>query len=143
MLIYEDGEPVIPVVKYLKYLVNTGKSVNTQRTYCYGLKKYFEYLKEINKSYKDINLHDLSNFTGWLKNPFESMKITPLKPMNQIISNRTVNHTITVVMGFYDYLFRNGEIDLDYNEKSIKNLFLYGNRKYHNFLFHITKNNST
>lgn len=142
MLIYENGEPAIPVIKYLKYMVNTGKSVNTQRTYCYGLKNYFEYLKEINKTYKDINLNDLSNFTGWLKNPFENMKITPLKPMNQIRSNRTVNHNITVVMGFYDYLFRNGEIDLDYKEKSIKNLFLYGNRKYRNFLFHITKNNS-
>lgn len=49
MLIDGNGLPVIPVLKYLKYLDNTGKSRNTQKTYCYALKQYFAYLKETNR----------------------------------------------------------------------------------------------
>ena len=41
MLIDEKGIPIVPVVKYLKYLDSTGKSRNTQKTYCYALKQYF------------------------------------------------------------------------------------------------------
>ncbi|AHZ54758.1 integrase family domain protein (plasmid) [Bacillus thuringiensis serovar kurstaki] len=34
ILVDSDGVPVIPVVKYLKYLDVTGKSSNTRKTYC-------------------------------------------------------------------------------------------------------------
>lgn len=40
ILLNDNG---IPVVKYLKYLDNKEKSPNTQKTYCYALKLYFEY----------------------------------------------------------------------------------------------------
>ncbi|PFV97164.1 hypothetical protein COL21_12630 [Bacillus thuringiensis] len=36
ILVDSDGVPVIPVVKYLKYLDVTRKSSNTQKTYCWG-----------------------------------------------------------------------------------------------------------
>lgn len=49
MLIDEKGIPIVPVVKYLKYLDSTGKSRNTQKTYCYALKQYFLYLRETEK----------------------------------------------------------------------------------------------
>lgn len=50
MLIDEKGIPIVPVVKYLKYLDSTGKSRNTQKTYCYALKQYFLYLRETEKT---------------------------------------------------------------------------------------------
>lgn len=58
LLIDSEGNPITPVVKYLKYLEQTGKSHNTLKTYCYGLKHYFTFLEEriINK------LH----YKGWL-----------------------------------------------------------------------------
>ncbi|EPR28401.1 Transposase [Geobacillus sp. WSUCF1] len=46
ILVDEEGFPVIPVVKYLKYLDTTGKSRNTLKTYCYALKQYFVFLQE-------------------------------------------------------------------------------------------------
>jgi integrase/recombinase XerD len=46
MLLDGEGFPVLPVMKYLKYLDTTGKSSNTQKTYCYALKQYFVYLHE-------------------------------------------------------------------------------------------------
>lgn len=74
MLIVGNGLPVIPVLKYLKYLDNTGKSRNTQKTYCYALKKYFAYLKETNKDHNNIRLEDLVEFVGWLRSPLKATR---------------------------------------------------------------------
>jgi integrase/recombinase XerD len=49
ILVDEEGFPVIPVVKYLKYLDTTGKSRNKLKTYCYALKQYFVFLQEKRK----------------------------------------------------------------------------------------------
>ena len=56
LLIDDDGLPIIPVARYLKYIDNSKKSFNTQKTYCYSLKLYFQYLKEINVDYKNVNI---------------------------------------------------------------------------------------
>ena len=40
ILLDQKGFPVISVMKYLKYIDTTGKSANTQRTYCYSLKHF-------------------------------------------------------------------------------------------------------
>src|SRR6476646_5613652 len=81
ILVDNEGIPVIPVMKYLKYLDVTGKSNNTQKTYCYALKQYFLYLQEIEKNYRDIRLEDLVEFVGWLRNPYESSKVMSLRPV--------------------------------------------------------------
>lgn len=44
VFIDSNGFPVLPVMKYLKYLVMAGKSSNTQKTYCYSLKHYLNRL---------------------------------------------------------------------------------------------------
>jgi integrase/recombinase XerD len=80
ILVDEEGFPVIPVVKYLKYLDTTGKSRNTLKTYCYALKQYFVFLQEKKKDYRKIRLEDLVEFVAWLRNPYESTKVTPLQP---------------------------------------------------------------
>lgn len=65
MLIDNDGFPIMPVMKYIKYLDNIGKADNTLKSYCYHLKLYFEYLGQIETSYKDVNLDLLGGFIGW------------------------------------------------------------------------------
>ncbi|MGL5084162.1 MAG: tyrosine-type recombinase/integrase, partial [Clostridium sp.] len=57
LLVGDDGLPIMPVARYLKYIDNSEKSFNTQKTYCYSLKLYFEYLKEISVDYRDININ--------------------------------------------------------------------------------------
>ncbi len=84
ILVDSDGVPVIPVVKYLKYLDVTGKSSNTRKTYCYVLKQYFLYLQKTEKDYKHIRLEDLVEFVGWLRNPYESTKIMSLRPVQTL-----------------------------------------------------------
>ncbi|TKI46736.1 hypothetical protein FC700_09325 [Bacillus mycoides] len=41
MLLDKARTPIVPVIKYLKYLDTAGKSPNNQKTYCYSLKHFF------------------------------------------------------------------------------------------------------
>ena len=62
LLLDDNRVPIIPVARYLKYIDNSEKSFNTQKTYAYSLKLYFEYLEEINVDYRTVNINILSNF---------------------------------------------------------------------------------
>jgi integrase len=139
MLLDHRGLPVIPVVKYLKYLDNGEKSYNTQKTYCYSLKLYFEYLKEIDVDYRKVNINILSNFIGWLRNPYENIKTIGIKPIKAKRTEKTVNLSVTVVTNFYDYLFRTEEIENDMIEKLMKQVFTGGHTSYKDFLHHVNK----
>lgn len=103
LLLDAVGVPVVPVMKYLKYLDQTGKSNNTLKTYCYALKQYFTYLEERKIDYKEVGVKDLADFVGWLRNPFESGKVTPLQQIEAKRTERSVNLIITVVTSLYDY----------------------------------------
>lgn len=133
LLLDDKGIPIIAVAKYLKYLDNAEKSPNTQKTYCYALKLYFEYLSEIRVDYRKVNLNILSNFVGWLRNPYDSKTVISLKPTKAKRTEKTVNLTVTVVTNFYDYLFRTEEIENDMIEKVIKQVFTGGHTSYKDF----------
>jgi site-specific recombinase XerD len=139
MLVDDKGFPVLSVMRYLKYLVTTGKSSNTQKTYCYALKQYFVYLQQTEKDYKKVSLEDLVGFVAWLRNPYESVKVTPLQVTKAKKTERTINLTITSITNFYDYLYRNEEIQNDMVEKLIKQIFTGGRTKYKDFLYHVNK----
>lgn len=139
MLLDDNGIPIIPVAKYLKYLDNGEKSPNTQKTYCYALKLYFEYLNEIDIDYRKVNINILSDFVGWLRNPYENNKVIGLKPIKAKRTEKTVNLIIAVVTNFYDYLFRSEEIDNDMIEKVMKQIFTGGHTPYKDFLYHVNK----
>lgn len=143
LLVDDSGLPIIPVAKYLKYIDNSEKSFNTQKTYCYSLKLYFEYLQEIDIDYRNVNINILSDFVGWLRNPYENNKVVNLKPIKAKRTEKTVNLTITVVTNFYDYLYRTEEINNDMVNKLMKQVFTGGNRHYKDFLYHVNKDKST
>lgn len=139
MLLDDKGLPIIPVVKYLKYLDNGEKSYNTQKTYCYSLKLYFEYIKEIDIDYRNVNINILSDFVGWLRNPYNNTKTIGLKASRAKRAEKTVNLIVTVITNFYDYLFRAEEIDNKMIEKLMKQVFTGGHISYKNFLYHVNK----
>lgn len=96
-------------------------------------------MEEVKKDYKDINIGDLAEFMGWLRSPYSSSKVTPLQQTKAKKTEKTVNLTITVVTNFYDYLYRNQEIQNDMVEKLMKQLFTGGRTRYKDFLYHINK----
>ncbi len=139
LLVDDKGLPIIPVARYLKYIDNSEKSFNTQKTYCYSLKLYFKYLQEIDVDYRDVNISILSDFVGWLRNPYESNKVVNIQPTKAKRTERTVNLTITVVTNFYDYLYRIEEINNDMVDKLMKQVFTGGHTHYKDFLYHVNK----
>lgn len=139
LLLDDNGLPIIPVARYLKYIDNSEKSFNTQKTYAYSLKLYFEYLKEINVDYRNVNINILSDFVGWLRNPYENNKVVTIKPTKAKRTEKTVNLTITVVTNFYDYLYRTEEINNDMVDKLMKQVFTGGHKHYKDFLYHVNK----
>lgn len=140
LLLYNNGLPVIPVAKYLKYLDNVEKSSNTQKTYSYSLKLYFEYLQEIDVDYRKVDINTLSDFVGWLRNPYQNNKVTTIKPIKAKRTEKSVNLTITVVTNFYDYIYRTEEMNNDMVDKLMKQVFTGSHRHYKDFLYHINKN---
>jgi integrase/recombinase XerD len=143
LLLDEEGVPVVPVMKYLKYLDKTGKSSNTLKTYCYALKQYFTYLVEQQKDYTEIGVRDLADFVGWLRNPYESGKVTPLQQVEAKRTEESVNLIITVVTNLYDYFYRNQEIQNDLVDKLIRQVFRGGHSQYKGFLHHVNEGKPT
>ncbi|MEK3992724.1 tyrosine-type recombinase/integrase [Robertmurraya sp. FSL R5-0851] len=139
MLLDDNGVPIITVIRYLKFLEQKGKSSNTQKTYCYALKHYFQFLQEKDLDYRKIKLEYLVEFIGWLRIPKSIGKVTPIKGKNKVKSERTINLIITVITAYYDFLYRNEEISIDLVEKLNKKGFVKHGSQYKDFLYHITK----
>jgi integrase/recombinase XerD len=138
VVIDEDGGLVEPIVRYLKYLDCVGSARQTLRSYAYSLKHYWEYLTQQQLDWQQVTLDDLSRFVLWLKLPSGSLKVLPAHPVPQARSNRTINHTLTVVRSFYDYHWRL-EANVT-NVKSTTTTHLPARaRRYKSFLHHITK----
>jgi len=134
----EDGRLVEPIVRYLKYLDCVGSARQTLRSYAYSLKHYWEYLSQQQLDWQQVTLDDLSRFVLWLKLPSGLLKVLPARPVPQARSNRTINHTLTVVRSFYDYHWRLEEAVT--NVKGTTTTFLPARaRRYKSFLHHLTK----
>jgi integrase/recombinase XerD len=138
MLVDENGTPVIPVTKYLKYLDNTSKANNTLKSYCHHLKLFFQFLKQKNKSYKDADIDLLSEFISWLRNPHQHANTIQLKETKAKRAESTVNTILTCIIGFYDYLMRVEDYEKDLSDK-IKKQISNNHRSFKPFLHHISK----
>jgi site-specific recombinase XerD len=132
------GNLVVPVVRYLKYLNAIGRARNTLRSYAQSLSLFFTYLAQEQLDYQQVTLDDLGGFVLWLKNPYRSLKVLPVRPVTQARANSTINGCISAVAGFYDYLWRQDELDTDLNEKT-RTYLPARSRSYKSFLHHIAK----
>lgn len=139
LVVDETGDPVLPVMRYLKYLDSIGRARNTLRTYAHSLKLFFEYLMQQHLDYQKITLDDLGSFVLWLKNPYHSLNVLPAQPVVQARANTTINHALTVVAGFYDYLWRQDDLSVNLHEKTHAASHAH-TRSYKGFLHGIAKN---
>lgn len=130
----EDGLPVEPVMKFLKFRDAAGYARNTLKGECIHLMHYFGFLEERGKQYEEVTIDDLARFVGWLKNPDIEKKIVSLR-MKPAHAAETINKHVDTVIAFYDYLMRRDGLENRLSEKLaafIKNpgpayrSFLYG-----------------
>ncbi len=138
VVIDDDGTFVEPIVQYLKYLDHIDAARNTIRSYATALRLYWQYLMQQGLDWQQITLDDLAQFVVWLKLPSGSLKVLPAQPVPQARSNRTINHTLMVVRGFYDYHWRMEDTPTNIKDKTTTYLPPRA-RRYKSFLHHITK----
>ncbi|EPY2275223.1 tyrosine-type recombinase/integrase [Clostridium sporogenes] len=132
----DNGLPVVPILKFIRFKDNTNYARNTLRMYCQHLKLYFEYLQEHNLDFQKITIDDLSLFVNWLQNPYESLKVIPTTPVDTARSPRTVNIIVDTVLMFYDYILRHEEYSNDVS-KRLKKFITGSSRNFKGFLYGI------
>ncbi|RTR31130.1 transposase [Robertmurraya yapensis] len=137
ILIDSNGKPVIPVVKYLKFLKNN-KAVNTLKTYCYHLKLYFEFLEQKKVDYLEVDINLLADFIGWLQNPRSTNILFHQKSKKKKRTAKTINLIMTPVLGFYDYLYRLEKTENRISDKVEKEIPVK-NKGFKPFLYHLTQ----
>lgn len=138
ILIDFDGEPVLPVLKYLKFKDNNGAARNSLRAYCQHLKLFFEFLSQEKLNYKDVGIDKMAAFLRWLQNPYADLKVSPVQSTESPRKATTINTIMSTVLNFYDYIMRHEDYSIQVSERLKKTIS--GSRKgFKDFLYHINK----
>lgn len=113
-----DYSIINEVKRYLLFLDAKNKSPNTLKNYVHHLKTFYEYMNDVGLDIKEISLNPdigpieiLSNFMLYLQFPDYDKKNIPFNGVQQKRSNSTINDIMSCVLGFYQYLAANGEIE--------------------------------
>lgn len=129
----DDGLPIEPILKFIRFKDNTNHARNTLRMYCQHLKLYFEYLQQMELDFKDVTIDDLALFVNWLQNPYKSLKVIPTHHVETARSPRTVNTVVNTVLAFYDYILRHEEYSNNISDK-LKKFVSTPSRNFKGFL---------
>lgn len=138
MLIGFDGEPVLPVLKYLKFKDNSGSARNSLRAYCQHLKLFFEFLSQANLDYKNVGIDEMAAFLRWLQNPYADLKVTSVQSIESPRKATTINTIMSTVLNFYDYIMRHEDYSVQVSER-LKKTISGSRRGFKDFLYHINK----
>jgi integrase/recombinase XerD len=132
----DEGLPIQPILKFIRFKDNTNSARNTLRMYCQHLKLYFEYLQQNNLDFQKVSIDDLSMFVNWLQNPYKSLKVIPVKLTDSARSPRTVNIIVNTVLTFYDYILRHEEYSNNVSDR-LKKFVTTPSRNFKGFLYGI------
>lgn len=105
ILVNGNYDIVTPVKKYLDFLKATGKSPNTIKNYCYHLKIFFNFLKQKDLKYNNVNTDDLVTFIQWLRKPIRSLQLDFIYQESSVC-DQTINTILAAISSFYQYICR-------------------------------------
>lgn len=117
-LAQDTGEPVEPVLQYLKFRDNGGAARNTLRRACIFLKHYFTYLDKRGLYWHAVTIDDLADFLAWLRYPRIPEKVIPLS-LEPKYREETINAILDTVLAFYHYHYLRGDLGNDVSEKLV------------------------
>lgn len=132
----ENGLPIEPILKFIRFKDNTNYARNTLRMYCQHLKLYFEYLQQIELNFQKVTIDDLALFVNWLQNPYKSLKVIPTHQVETARSPRTINIIVNTVLAFYDYILRHEEYSNNISDR-LKKFVSTPSRNFKGFLYGI------
>lgn len=132
----DDGLPIEPILKFIRFKDNTNFARNTLKMYCQHLKLYFEYLQQRELDFQNVTIDDLALFVNWLQNPYKSLKVIPTHQVETARSPRTVNIIVNTVLAFYDYILRHEEYSNNISDR-LKKFVSTTSRNFKGFLYGI------
>lgn len=132
----DDGLPIDPILKFIRFKDNTNFARNTLRMYCQHLKLYFEYLQQMELDFQKVTIDDLALFVNWLQNPYKSLKVIPAHQVETARSPRTVNIIVNTVLAFYDYILRHEEYSNNISDR-LRKFVSTPSRNFKGFLYGI------
>lgn len=132
----DNGLPIEPILKFIRFKDNTNFARNTLRMYCQHLKLYFEYLQQRELDFQDVTIDDLALFVNWLQDPYKSLKVISIHQVDVARSPRTVNIIVNTVLAFYDYILRHEEYSNNISDR-LRKFVSTPSRNFKGFLYGI------
>ena len=132
----DEGVPIEPILKFIRFKDNTSFARNTLRMYCQHLKLYFEYLEQRELDFQKVTIDDLALFVNWLQNPYKSLKVIPTNKVQSARSPRTINIVVNTVLAFYDYILRHEEYSNNISDR-LRKFVSTPSRNFKGFLYGI------
>ena len=132
----DNGLPIEPILKFVRFKDNTNFARNTLRMYCQHLKLYFDYLQQRELDFQKVTIDDLALFVNWLQKPYKSLKVIPAHQVETARSPRTVNIIINTVLAFYDYILRHEEYSNNISDR-LRKFVSTPSRNFKGFLYGI------
>ncbi len=98
LVLDDDYVPVEPILSYLKFLHDLDRSPNTIRAVAHHLKQFWEYLRDAQIMWMDIDIAQLAGFITWLRRRDPHVASLESKPARR--TNATIDQTVGSVHGF-------------------------------------------
>ena len=93
--------PIAPILTYLKFLEDLGRSPYTIRAFAHHLKVFWEYLRDEHLEWVDVDVEHLAGFIAWLRRPQPALLTTVEYEAQR--TNATIDQMLTAVHGLYDH----------------------------------------
>lgn len=125
--------PIEPITAYLAFLESLGRSPHTRRAIAHHLKLFWEFLRDEQASWTEVDIARLASFISWLRRPAAAM--LSIAPQEAKRTNATIDQMLASVHGFYDFHMRLGAIP----EQPLYQFLSHTPRRYKPFLYGIVK----
>lgn len=97
-----DHLPIKPILRFIRYLDNTDKSIHTIRAYANHLKLFWDYLTDNKFDWSIITLDQLSGFVSWLRTSNTANNVIDINDIAYRKST-TINSILGCLASFYRY----------------------------------------
>lgn len=101
LVLDDEYLPVQPVLAYLQFLDDLGRSPNTIRATAQHLKTFWEFLRSEHLDWTGVDVAHLAAFIRWLRRPDPNATSIASTPPKR--TNATIDLMLTSVHGFYEY----------------------------------------
>ena len=133
-IVLDDAYLLIePITAYLAFLENLGRSPHTRRAIAHHLKLFWEFLRDEQINWTEVDIARLASFISWLRRPASTT--LSIAPQEAKRTNATIDQMLASIHGFYDFHMRLGAVA----EQPLYQFLTHPPRRYKPFLYGIAK----